>query len=162
MRSRILFHFIAVVLKLNLWNGTQKVILVISKYLITKKDSWTVVFLVHGVALNGPQCGWIISEGPFLKSIFSWLKLKFSKTTTKSSSCFEWATAFDRASPLNSFPFKRLTSWKMKEIKLKFMFSKNATKIDKIFTVDLTLCSKCQIDGEDFFNFCGLLRKHEL
>ena len=24
------------------------------------------------------------------------------------------------------------------------------------------LCSECQIDGEDFVNFCGLLRKHEL
>ena len=45
---------------------------------------------------------------------------------------------------------------------LKFMFSKKATKIDKIFTVDLTLCSKCQIDSEDFVNFCGLLRKHKL
>ena len=33
---------------------------------------------------------------------------------------------------------------------LKFMLSKNATKIDKIFTVDLILCSKCQIDGEYF------------
>ena len=42
------------------------------------------------------------------------------------------------------------------------MFSKKATKFDKIFTVDLTLCSKCQIDGEDFVKFCGLLRKHEL
>ena len=42
------------------------------------------------------------------------------------------------------------------------MFSKKATKIDKIFTVDLTICRKCQIDGEDFVNFCGLLRKHEL
>ena len=42
------------------------------------------------------------------------------------------------------------------------MFSKKATKIDEIFTVDLTLCSKFQIDGEDFVNFCGLLRKHEL
>ena len=40
--------------------------------------------------------------------------------------------------------------------------SKKATKIDEIFTVDLTLCSKCQIDGEDFVNFCGLPRKHEL
>ena len=42
------------------------------------------------------------------------------------------------------------------------MFSKKATKIDEIFTVDLTICSmyyKCQIDGEDFVNFCGLLRK---
>ena len=44
---------------------------------------------------------------------------------------------------------------------VKFMFCK-ATKFDKIFTVNLTLCSKCQIDGEDFVNFCGLLRKHEL
>ena len=42
------------------------------------------------------------------------------------------------------------------------MFSKKATKIDEIFTVDLTLCSKCQINGEDFVNFCGLLRKYEL
>ena len=42
------------------------------------------------------------------------------------------------------------------------MFSEKATKIEEIFTVDLTLCSKCQIDGEDFVNFCGLLRKHEL
>ena len=38
--------------------------------------------------------------------------------------------------------------------RLKFMFSTKATKIDEIFAVDLTLCSKCQIDG--------LLRKHEL
>ena len=34
-----------------------------------------------------------------------------------------------------------------------FMFSKKATIIDEIFTVDLTLCSKCQIDGEDFVDF---------
>ena len=42
------------------------------------------------------------------------------------------------------------------------MFFKKATKIDEIFTVDLTLCSKCQIDVEDFINFRGLLRKYEL
>ena len=42
------------------------------------------------------------------------------------------------------------------------MFSKKVTKIEEIFTIYLTLCSKCQIDGEDFVNFCGLLRKHEL
>ena len=41
------------------------------------------------------------------------------------------------------------------------MFSKKATKIYEIFTSDLTLCSNCQIDGEDFVNFCGLFRKHE-
>ena len=45
---------------------------------------------------------------------------------------------------------------------LKLIFSKKATKFDEIFTVDLTLCSKCQIDGEDFVIFCGLLRKGEL
>ena len=45
---------------------------------------------------------------------------------------------------------------------LKFMFSKKATKIDEIFSVDLTVTTYCQIDGEDFVNFCGLLRKCEL
>ena len=45
---------------------------------------------------------------------------------------------------------------------LKFVFSKKATKFDEIFIVDLTLTTYCQIDGEDFFNFYGLLRKHEL
>ena len=44
---------------------------------------------------------------------------------------------------------------------LKFMFSKKAKKIDEIFTIDLTVTTICQIDGEDFVNFCGLLRKHE-
>ena len=42
------------------------------------------------------------------------------------------------------------------------MSSKKATKFDEIFNANLTLCSKCQIDSVDFFNFCGLLRKHEL
>ena len=42
------------------------------------------------------------------------------------------------------------------------MFSKKATKIDKIFTVDLKVSTYCQIDGEDVFNYCGLLRKREL
>ena len=45
---------------------------------------------------------------------------------------------------------------------LKFMFSNKARKIDVIFTVDLTFTTLCPIDGEDFVNFCGLLRKHEL
>ena len=39
---------------------------------------------------------------------------------------------------------------------VKFMFSKKATKMDEIFTVDLTLCSKCQIDGEDIVNLAFL------
>ena len=42
------------------------------------------------------------------------------------------------------------------------MFSMKATKIDEIFTFDLRLCSKRHIDGEDFVNFRGLLRKYEL
>ena len=33
------------------------------------------------------------------------------------------------------------------------MFSKKATKIDKIFTVDLTVTTYCQIDSEDFCQF---------
>ena len=45
---------------------------------------------------------------------------------------------------------------------LKFMFSKKATKIDEIFTTDLTISGICQVDDKDFFNFCGLLRKHKL
>ena len=45
---------------------------------------------------------------------------------------------------------------------IKFVIPKKATKINEIFIVDLTLTTWCQIDGEDFFNFCGLLRKHEL
>ena len=51
---------------------------------------------------------------------------------------------------------------KFLSFQIEFMFSKKATKIDEIFTIDLTLCSKCQIDGEDFVNFCGLFRKHKL
>ena len=45
---------------------------------------------------------------------------------------------------------------------VKFMFFKKAEKFEKIFTLDLTLCSRRQIDGVDFVNLCGLLRKHEL
>ena len=48
------------------------------------------------------------------------------------------------------------------KVALKLMFYKKAIKIDKIFTVNLTLCSMGQIDSEDFVNICGLLRKHEL
>ena len=42
---------------------------------------------------------------------------------------------------------------------LKFTLSEEATKIDKIFTIHLTVTTYCQIDGEDFVNICGLLRK---
>ena len=42
------------------------------------------------------------------------------------------------------------------------MFSKKATKIDKIFTFNLTVTTYRQIDGKDYVNFCGLLRKREL
>ena len=43
----------------------------------------------------------------------------------------------------------------------KLKFSKKATKIDEILTINLTLYNKCQMDGKDFVNLCGLLRKHE-
>ena len=45
---------------------------------------------------------------------------------------------------------------------IKFMFSEKATKIDEIFTIDLTVTTYCQINGEYCVNFCGLLRKLEL
>ena len=60
---------------------------------------------------------------------------------------------------------KIVTAFYLNEVKcteVKFVFSKKATKFDKIFTVNLTLTTYCQIDGEDFVNFCDLLRKHEL
>ena len=41
------------------------------------------------------------------------------------------------------------------------MLSEKATKIDEIFTADLTVTTECQIDGEDFVDFCGLFRKHK-
>ena len=56
--------------------------------------------------------------------------------------------------------FRLILQKKDKSVKLKF--SKKATRIDEIFTVDLTLCSKCQIYGEDFVNTRGLLRKYKL
>ena len=43
------------------------------------------------------------------------------------------------------------------------MFFKKATKFDEIFTIDLTLCSICQIDGEYFvlenINFISTFKK---
>ena len=56
----------------------------------------------------------------------------------------------------------RLIIIKQRSCELKFMYFKKATKNDEIFTNDLTLCSKCQIYGEDFVNFRGLLIKYEL
>mgnify|MGYP006975644267 CR=1 FL=1 len=40
---------------------------------------------------------------------------------------------------------------------LKVTFSEKATKIDKIVTVNLTVCSNRQIDGEDFIIFVVFL-----
>ena len=42
---------------------------------------------------------------------------------------------------------------------VKFILPKKATKIDEIFTVDLTVTTYCQIDDENVVNLCGLLRK---
>ena len=46
--------------------------------------------------------------------------------------------------------------------KIKFVFSKWVTKIEEIFPINLTLATQCQIGGEDFVKFCGLLRKNKL
>ena len=54
-----------------------------------------------------------------------------------------------------------LIFWQLVTV-LKFMFSKKATKIDEIFTVDLSLFNICQIGVENFVNFFGPHRKHEL
>ena len=40
---------------------------------------------------------------------------------------------------------------------VKFMFSKKTTKMDEIFTINLTLCSKCQIGIEDLLIFVAFL-----
>ena len=50
----------------------------------------------------------------------------------------------------------------LKHKKCILTFSEKALKIYKIFTVNLTVCSNRQINGEGFLNFCGLLGKHEL
>ena len=56
------------------------------------------------------------------------------------------------------FIFMRIINCNLKKIiYIKFVVSKKATKID-----NLTLTTECQIDGEDFVNFCSLLSKHEL
>ena len=36
------------------------------------------------------------------------------------------------------------------------------TKIEEIFSINLTLATQLQIGGEDFIKFCGLLRKNKL
>ena len=51
---------------------------------------------------------------------------------------------------------------RISKFSLKFTFSEKATKIEKIFTINLTVWNNRQIDDEDFVNFCGLPRKHEL
>ena len=60
------------------------------------------------------------------------------------------------------FPRREILELEYTYVYLKFIFSKKATKIDEIFTVDLTFTTYRQIDGEDFFKFCGLFRKHKL
>ena len=37
------------------------------------------------------------------------------------------------------------------------MLTMKVTKIGELFTIDLTLYSKCQIDGEDFIDFVAFL-----
>ena len=53
------------------------------------------------------------------------------------------------------FPYvpRKYEKWSNLLTYLKFIFSKKATKIDEIFTVDLTVTTYCQIDGEDLSIF---------
>ena len=68
---------------------------------------------------------------------------------------------FKRRVIYNKIPSKKMTAAYDYRVlpdfllNVKFMFSKKAKKIDKIFTGDLTVTTYCQIDGEDFVNFCG-------
>ena len=48
--------------------------------------------------------------------------------------------------------------YQIDKCQLKLIFSKKATKIDKIFTVDLTFTTYRQIDGEDFIIFVAFLK----
>ena len=74
----------------------------------------------------------------------------------------------DRTGPLSRHLSSAKKQLKKRGIRIfgpglvKFLFSKKVAKIDEIFTVDLTVSAYCQIGGEDFLNFCGLLKKHEL
>ena len=58
---------------------------------------------------------------------------------------------------LGSLIIRKVGSNRIMVNQLKFMFSKKTTKIDEIFTVNLTLCSKCQIDSEDSLIFVAIL-----
>ena len=47
-------------------------------------------------------------------------------------------------------------------LSVKFMFSKKATKMDEIFTVDLTVITYFQIVGEDLVNFVAFSKNVNL
>ena len=51
------------------------------------------------------------------------------------------------------------SGWILPTVQQKSTNFKKAKKIDDIFTVDLTLWSMCQFDGEDFVNFVPFLEK---
>ena len=65
-------------------------------------------------------------------------------------------------SPLSIFFFKHHKILVQLLLRFKVNVFEKASKIDEIFTIDLTVTTYCPIDGKDFVNFCGLLRKREL
>ena len=75
-------------------------------------------------------------------------------STFNSSNWTDWFTIL-----WDIFCIERWNCWLWE---LKFVLSKKAKKFDKFFTDDLTLTMYCQFAGEDFINYCGLLRKYEL
>ena len=109
-----------------------------------------------------PRCKWVKEIEGFGIST-NWLFSKLIERRENRPPKAPLFTCFNRLwlrlifSSVGIFPNVEDCNWE-----LKFIFSKKATKIDEIFTVDLTLCSKCQIDCEYFVSLCGLLRKHEL
>ena len=86
-------------------------------------------------------------------------KIKISTLSVNHISGTKLTASVASAQAMESSNSARLQGADLMVYMVKFMFSKKATKMDKIFTVDLTLRSKCQIGGEDFVNFRGLLFK---
>ena len=92
--------------------------------------------------------------------LFSIFKLTYLKTLNE----WPWTQYLPFLVKLDIKKYFKTKMWQIILILsfIKFMFSKKATKMDKIFTANLMVSTYYQIDSEDFFNFCGLLSKRKL
>ena len=99
---------------------------------------------------------------PILKStyLFSIFRLTYLETLNE----WPWTQYLPFLVKLDIKKYFKTKMWQIILILsfIKFMFSKKATKMDKIFTANLMVATYYQIDSEDFFNFCGLLSKRKL